>query len=403
MSSGGSKRELYEFTKRLKRDGNSISLYTNSKEEGQYLDLSSFVDHIFEYKYKKFKNITFTLPFLKSILNLVISLLNIKRLIKISKKMAKNIDSKGYEFIFIHHNKEFVQSPFLLKYLKTKTIYFCAEPQRIFYDEGLFKKLKSECIEKSNYIKSLYTFFTNLIDNPCKYYLMKKIKEYDFDNVKYSDLILTNSNFSYEKILSAYGLNSRVVHLGGDIYGINKKKLKYKKNQILTIGSINPIKCFDFITIAIGLIKKEIRPNLVIVGNSVNNNYLRKLKEIAIENNVDISFMINISDDDLKKVIMQSYIFAYTPYLEPLGLAPLEAMSLGLPIVAIKEGGIRETVIDGYNGFILERNKKEFSNKITELIEDKKKYMEMGDNSITHINRYWNWDMAYKRFMESIT
>ena len=43
-------------------------------------------------------------------------------------------------------------------------------------------------------------------------------------------------------------------------------------------------------------------------------------------------------------------IFAYASFLEPLGLAPLEAMSFGLPVVAIKEGGLRETVIDGYNG-----------------------------------------------------
>jgi glycosyltransferase involved in cell wall biosynthesis len=41
---------------------------------------------------------------------------------------------------------------------------------------------------------------------------------------------------------------------------------------------------------------------------------------------------------------------AYAPRLEPLGLAPLEAGACGLPVVAVAEAGVRETVVDGITG-----------------------------------------------------
>ena len=81
---------------------------------------------------------------------------------------------------------------------------------------------------------------------------------------------------------------------------------------------------------------------------------------------------INISDLDLKNAFLESSIFVFCfRFLEPLGLAPLEAMSFGLPVVAIKEGGLRETVIDGYNGFLVDRSPEDFSKKIVDLILDK--------------------------------
>ena len=45
-----------------------------------------------------------------------------------------------------------------------------------------------------------------------------------------------------------------------------------------------------------------------------------------------------------KKNIQESILFAYTLYVEPLSLIVLEAISLGLPVILIREGGIWETI-----------------------------------------------------------
>ena len=312
--------------------------------------------------------------------------------------MAKDIDEKNFNYSFIHQNKDYVQSPFLLRFLKTRSIFFCAEPMRIFYDKGLFKKLRQK-----NDNKKLYYRITNLFDQICKNILLKKIQEFDRHNIKSCDLVLTNSYFSKENILSAYGIESKVVHLGGDIFQLNGKiKNPAKINQVLSIGSVNSIKGYEFIINSISLINKDLRPRLLIIGNSVDKLFLEKIKILSELKQVKIEIKINISDLDLKNAFLESSIFAYASFLEPLGLAPLEAMSFGLPVVAIKEGGLRETVIDGYNGFLVDRSPEHFSKKIFDLILDKKLYKKMSYNSNKHVRNYWNWDFAFNRLIRAM-
>jgi len=40
--------------------------------------------------------------------------------------------------------------------------------------------------------------------------------------------------------------------------------------------------------------------------------------------------------------------------LEPFGLTALESLCTGTPVVALGEGGFRETVVDGRNGYVVE-------------------------------------------------
>ena len=98
---------------------------------------------------------------------------------KVSKSMASKIDKNNYDFVFVHHNKDYVQSPFILKYLKTRTVYFCAEPMRVFYDASMFRALKINLERRTNAILRIYTFLTDLVDRPCKKILSnKKLRQF---------------------------------------------------------------------------------------------------------------------------------------------------------------------------------------------------------------------------------
>ena len=66
LTHGGNKRELFEFTKRLKLENNELHLYANTIEESQYLDITPYVDNVHLYHFKKIKYISFTFPFFKS-------------------------------------------------------------------------------------------------------------------------------------------------------------------------------------------------------------------------------------------------------------------------------------------------------------------------------------------------
>jgi glycosyltransferase involved in cell wall biosynthesis len=401
LTSGGSKRELFEFTRRFKENGYVIHLYGHNKEKKSILDLSGWIDEIHLIPLIFLNKISFTLPFFKSIINLFIDLINIRKIVSVSKLMAVEIDKNNYDFIFVHHNKDYVQSPFILKYLKTKTVYFCAEPFRKFYERALFndRMIKNE----KNALVNYYTTLTDIVDKPCKKFIENRIKAYDYENVFYSDLVLTNSYFSRENILSAYGLNAKVIHLGGDLkLSVSPNTVTEKENSVISIGAINALKGYEFIIESLGTINEKNRPIFTIVGNATNNMYLSKIQSLANELNVVLSIYENISDDKLSILIQSSRLFVYAPYLEPLGLTPLEAMFHGLPVVAVKEGGPRETIVDDVNGFLVNRDPVEFGNKVSEILNDSTLMGSLSYGARDSIKSYWNWDLAFQRLNSAI-
>ena len=82
----------------------------------------------------------------------------------------------------------------------------------------------------------------------------------------------------------------------GEILFISIKKIKNNKklNQVLSLGSINSIKGYEFIINSISLIKKDVRPNLLIIGNSVDKLFLENIKKLSTSKQVKMEIRINI-------------------------------------------------------------------------------------------------------------
>jgi len=376
-------------------------LYGHNIEKNSYLDVTDCVEETYLFPFDLINKVSFTLPFLKSIINLVIDLLNILKIDNVSKTMAREIDKNNYDFVFVHHNKDYVQSPFLLKYIKTKSFYFCAEPFRKFYEKGIFNEKQNKSSNRN--LLEVYTTLTNFIDKPCRNYINKKIKAYDHENIKHCDFVLTNSYFSRENILSAYGVIAKVVHLGGDsIPRLNQDQLIHNNNSVISIGAINALKGYEFIIKALGTIDENDRPIFVIVGNTADKVYVSKINSLADNLNVSLIIHKNISDEKLSINIQKSTLFVYAPFLEPLGLSPLEAMSFGLPVVAVKEGGLRQTIIHGKNGYLVDRDPIQFGEKIVSILKDQLLREKLSIGTKESIQSYWNWDLAYQRLNSAI-
>lgn len=66
---------------------------------------------------------------------------------------------------------------------------------------------------------------------------------------------------------------------------------------------------------------------------------------------------------------------------EPFGAVGLEAMRCGLPVVAFDAGGIREWLIDGWNGFLVPwMDRKRYAEAVEELLRDKTLARKMGEH-----------------------
>jgi glycosyltransferase involved in cell wall biosynthesis len=76
---------------------------------------------------------------------------------------------------------------------------------------------------------------------------------------------------------------------------------------------------------------------------------------------------------------------------EPFGLVPLEAMSCGIPVIAVDEGGYKETIINNKTGFLIKRDPKELSEKIKLLLSNPGLTKEMGASGREEILKKWIW------------
>ncbi|HYF63604.1 MAG TPA: glycosyltransferase, partial [Herpetosiphonaceae bacterium] len=88
---------------------------------------------------------------------------------------------------------------------------------------------------------------------------------------------------------------------------------------------------------------------------------------------------------------------AYAPHLEPFGLAPLEANACGAPVVAAAEGGVRETVLDGVSGLLVEPTVAALSGGIGRLRSDPAYAAELGRRGRERVLGMWTNEHAIDR------
>jgi len=93
--------------------------------------------------------------------------------------------------------------------------------------------------------------------------------------------------------------------------------------------------------------------------------------------------------EQLREYYKKADIFAMPSTIESFGIALLEAMNYGLPLIGSNAGGIPEVIEDGKNGFLIEPKKpKILAEKIRTLFTDGKLRKEMGENSYKTVKKF---------------
>ena len=77
-------------------------------------------------------------------------------------------------------------------------------------------------------------------------------------------------------------------------------------------------------------------------------------------------------------------------------------MACGTPVVAVNEGGMRESVKHGETGVLVDREPWLFGEALRELLDNPAKREKLGYNAHTYVQAYWTWGHAYQRFRDVV-
>lgn len=391
LPSGGGKRALHEFCRRLSQQGHVLDVYVPALANENFLPLAPEVRRVFSFPIQRFRLWqTRFLPFVIQYLNLPRRIVYLRALEHLYGRMAETIANNDYDLAFVHHC-QVVQSPYILRHLRIPGVYYCQEPPRRLYEPELVRRTTltwKQKIQRAWYAPAAT--------------LYQAIEKYaDARNARAASLMLVNSYFSRESVYRVYGSNARVNYLGIDTERFRPSVREEKHHQVIAVGRTYPEKGYDFLVQALAGLPQTIRPQLLIVADMRDPAEECYFLKIAERHGVDVAILSNISDDALVRAYQQSKMCVYAPILEPFGFTPLEAMACGLPVVAVQEGGIRETVVDGETGFLTQRDPHEFAEKMRVLLEHPEVAARYGQNARQHVAQHWTWDRSVQELVRN--
>lgn len=162
----------------------------------------------------------------------------------------------------------------------------------------------------------------------------------------------------------------------------NPKKTDDNQIRLISVGQISSGKNQEDIIMALLSLKNKYpQIKLTILGPISDGNYFNYLKQIVEEHKLieDVEFLPYSSNPF--EIMEEHDIFVMPSISEAFGLVTIEAMLLGLPVIARDSGANSELINTGFNGYLYTPNNiKDLANHIEILIQDKSRSKTMGLN-----------------------
>lgn len=155
---------------------------------------------------------------------------------------------------------------------------------------------------------------------------------------------------------------------------------------------------YDFIAIAKSTSLENNNIKFVLIGDGPELKNIREI--IKSENLEELIYILGVKSniiDHLKHIDL----LLLCSYIEGLPLAPLEAFSQGIPVIATNIDGTNEEIINEYNGYLVNiKDVEGFKNKILDLYKDKAKYLSMQKNCKETFNSNFNQEKYFKSHLK---
>jgi glycosyltransferase involved in cell wall biosynthesis len=274
------------------------------------------------------------------------------------------------------------QSPYLLRWLgEVPSVYYCQEVFRARY-EPLVRELHRRRLRQSRFpVRTL-----RLIEDA---WVLPRLAAADVATASAAGTIAVNSQYSRERVVAAYGRDAVVCYLGVDTERFQPDPSVTRRREVLSIGSPALLKGHALVIDALGRIPSERRPALRVV--MADGADAADLKRQAKDQSVTLTIETGLDEAGLAHRYRTALATMCAARLEPFGLTALESMSCGTPVIAINEGGYRESVRDGVTGFLVEPDASALAAGIERLVANPAQADTLGRAGRATVLERWTW------------
>lgn len=375
---GGGRRWLYEVVSRL-TTYHDLDLYSVDQLSigVQHPDVTAFAQQANIVPFRDLPRLRGTL--LKPI-NLPLALADLYRFDRASKRIAERIDGRGYDLLFASIGG-YTEAPLPLRHARTPSVYFCHEPMRALYEPQVDRPYNHKPVLSA--VRRRWH----------RFYYGGTMRRWDAEGARRASVVIANSRYTADYARRAYGVRPLVNYPGADTDAFHPGD-DPRGRFVLMVGALSAWKGYDWGVRAVGAIPPEKRPPFVLVCNQTDAPERRYVEQTARECGVQLEIREQVPDDEVKRLYRTASVVLYTPHLEPFGLAALEAMASGTPVVAVREAGPIETVVDGETGYLRDRDAQQLGDAVLRLLDDDALRERMGRAAREHVLRNFTWERS---------
>ena len=187
-----------------------------------------------------------------------------------------------------------------------------------------------------------------------------------WDRIAWSevDRVIAISETVRQRIRRYHGRESSVVHPPTHV---SRYRFEAVEDFWLSVNRLYPEKRLD---LQFDIFRRLPRERLVIVGGYSREDHMASYVEGLGSPPPNVEFLGEIPETELLRLYARCRGLVCTAMDEDFGLTPVEAMAAGKVVLAVDEGGFRETIVPGETGWLLPADPRAFATKISALRDE---------------------------------
>lgn len=396
---GGSKRATFDMVRELSHRGHVIDEYIVRLGEPDLSNwpLRPFVRESYQYLLPRRSGCALRPYLVKTWVDLALNLLERRSLLSILETVAADINSRGYDFVHIDHCSP-SYTVLLTTMVGLPSVVYSHEASGARYQMNDATGLQS----KSSWMRRAYSYSSDLANRTWLGFRERQ----DLRGLSAARTVFTNSHYSKEALFQRARRFSLVCRYGVDTVKFRPLGLSVEP-MVLSAGRIVEAKQHHLVIEAVAKIHQSRRPQVVIATPTSATRhedyaYFSRITEMAKAIGVDLTLRCKPSEAELVALYNQSLMLVFVPTMEPFGLVALEAMACGTPVIGVREGGIRESVLDGHSGILVDRDSSELAQAIERLVLNPDLRSRLGEQAGVYVRNEWTWSRSIDRYEREV-